>query len=274
MPDARLDDDELRRQVAGQEWYHTIELRPGIVTPGWFDTAAVAGTLPWPSLTGSRCLDVGTFDGFWAFEMERRGAAEVLAVDVLDPRLWDWPAGSDEAVVAAVGNRKRDGDGFLTVAAELRSGVERRALSVYDLSPEEVGLFDVVYVGSLLLHLRDPVRALERVASVLAADGRLLLVDAIDLELSLLHPRSPVTRLDGLGRPWWWKPNKAALARMVEAAGFEVLEGPTGFVMPFGAGGARGRVRPRMLATAAGRQHAIEQWKGDPHAWVLARRRR
>jgi tRNA (mo5U34)-methyltransferase len=274
VPAPRLDDDELRRQVSAREWYHTISLRPGITTPGWFDTGAVAGTLPWPSLTGSRCLDVGTFDGFWAFEMERRGASEVLAVDVLDPQLWDWPVGSDEAVVAAVGNRKRDGDGFLIAAAELGSRVERRPLSVYDLSPESFGTFDVVYVGSLLLHLRDPVRALERVASVLTETGRLLLVDAIDLELSVLHPRSPVTRLDGLGRPWWWKPNKAALARMVEAAGLEVLGGPTGFLMPFGAGGARGPVRPRMLATAAGRQYALEQWKGDPHAWVLAGRRR
>ena len=32
-------------------------------------------------LTGARVLDVGTFDGFYAFLAERRGAARVVAVD-------------------------------------------------------------------------------------------------------------------------------------------------------------------------------------------------
>ena len=269
----RLDDTQLREHVASRQWYHSIELRPGIVTPGWFDTRAVAGRLPWPVLTGKRCLDVGTFDGFWAFEMERRGAAEVHAVDILDPEKWDWPAGTNDSVVEAIGARKRAGDGFLTAAGELGSSVQRQELSIYDLDPATVGLFDLVYVGSLLLHLRDPVRALERARSVLAPGGSLLLVDAIDLELTLRNPRSPVARLDGLGRPWWWKPNKVALARLVQAAGFDVAAGPTQFFMPFGAGGESGRVTPGLLRSAAGRQVAVERWRGDPHAWVLARPR-
>ena len=45
------------------------------------------------------------------------------------------------------------------------SGVER---SVYDLDPERDGRFDVVVCGSLLLHLRDPVRALEAIRGVCA----------------------------------------------------------------------------------------------------------
>ena len=58
----------MRADVAEQEWYHTLELAPGVVTPGWFDTREVPQRLPIPaSLAGRRCLDVGTFDGFWAF---------------------------------------------------------------------------------------------------------------------------------------------------------------------------------------------------------------
>ena len=86
---ARLSD-----QIASISWYHTLELAPGVVTPGWFDHRSVLDAIPLPAdLSGQRCLDVGTFNGFWAFELERRGAAEVHAVDVLDPRRWDWPAG-------------------------------------------------------------------------------------------------------------------------------------------------------------------------------------
>ena len=81
--------DSLRAALARQ-WYHTIELAPGVVTPGWFDTRPVSAKIPMPpSLAGKRCLDVGTFDGFWAFEMERRGAAETVGIDVLDPMQWD-----------------------------------------------------------------------------------------------------------------------------------------------------------------------------------------
>src|SRR5215207_2037934 len=76
-----------------REWYHSIELAPGAVTPGWFDTRSIVRKLPFPaSLEGRRCLDVATFDGFWAFEMERRGAAQTIGIDVLDPLRWDWPA--------------------------------------------------------------------------------------------------------------------------------------------------------------------------------------
>ena len=32
-------------------------------------------------LTGKTVLDMGSFDGFWAFECERRGAKRVLAID-------------------------------------------------------------------------------------------------------------------------------------------------------------------------------------------------
>src|SRR5215204_594601 len=89
----------LDEQVAALDWYHTLELAPGIVTPGWFDARGVVPQLPMPaSLAGRRCLDVGTYDGFWAFEMERRGAEEVVAIDVVDSRRWEWPAGSQPEV--------------------------------------------------------------------------------------------------------------------------------------------------------------------------------
>src|SRR5689334_16427778 len=107
-----LSDEELRELVRGREWYHTFELRPGIVTPGWFDLRELAKTLPIPDLTGKRALDIGTFEGFWAYQLEERGADEVLAIDILDPAAWDWPVGSDDSVVAALEQRKQGGSGF------------------------------------------------------------------------------------------------------------------------------------------------------------------
>ena len=68
-----------------------MELEPGLVTPGWFDLRPVVQRLPWPDVRGKRCLDVGPYDGFLSFELERRGAAEVLAVDIGSHEDWDWP---------------------------------------------------------------------------------------------------------------------------------------------------------------------------------------
>jgi tRNA (mo5U34)-methyltransferase len=230
-----LDLEELRAQVAGQQWYHTLELAPGVVTPGWFDTRQVAARLPLPdALEGMRCLDIGTFDGFWAFEMERRGASQVIAADVLDANEWDWPAGSDPQVIAEMAQRKRGGEGFRLAREALGSRVELVERSVYDLDPDELGQFDFAYLGSLLLHLRDPVGALERVRTVVR--GRLLVVDVHDPLLSVLFRGRPLATLDGRGRPWWWQSNAACLVRMVEAAGFELVERPARLRMPRGAG--------------------------------------
>ena len=260
---------ELREQVGDRQWYHTLELAPGVRTPGWFDLREIAAEILPPSLAGRRCLDVGTFDGFWAFEMERRGAAEVVAIDILDPTQWDWPANSTAEVMAALAERKRGGAGFELAHEALGSAVERRELSVYDLDPGLVGEFDFVYVGSLLLHLRDPVRALAAARSVCA--GEAVLVDAIDLPRTLLHRRRPVATLDGQGRPWWWKPNLAALARLAEAAGFELVRPPRRLYMPLGDGHPRRLRSPRLLLSAAGREELINSWCGDPHGVIVAR---
>ena len=260
---------QLREQVEGRQWYHTLELAPGLRTPGWFDLREAAAELLPQSLAGRRCLDVGTFDGFWAFEMERRGAAEVVAIDILDPRRWDWPANSTEEVVAALDQRKRGGAGFELAHEALGSAVERRELSVYDLDPADVGEFDFVYVGSLLLHLRDPVRALAAVRSV--CTGEAVLVDAIDLPKTLLYRRQPVATLDGRGRPWWWKPNLAALARLAEAAGFELTRPPRRLRLPLGEGHPQRLRSPQLLLSAAGREELLNSWRGDPHGVIAAR---
>src|SRR5947209_2256858 len=213
MIDAGVDTRQLTAEIGAHEWYHTLELAPGVLTPGWFDTRPIVGRLPLPgSLAGQRCLDIGTFDGFWAFELERRGAAEVVAIDVLDPAGWDWPAGSRPDVRAQLGERKARGAGFELAQRALASSVRRLERSVYDLDPVVDGRFGLIYLGSLLLHLRDPVGALERVRAV--CDGELLVVDAIDLGLTLRQRRRALASLDGRGRPWWWKPNLAGLVRM------------------------------------------------------------
>lgn len=221
--------DPLAVVAANPHWYHTMEVAPGVVTPGWFDLRPVLDRLPWPEVEGLRCLDVGTYDGHLAFELERRGAAEVVALDLADHADWDWPvrlrARGPEALATIAGEKGR---GFAIAAELLGSRVRREQLSVYALSPETLGDFDVVVCGSLLLHLRDPLRALAAMRSV--CRGRLLSAETI-----VAGDGPPSARLDGLSDLCqWWTPNRAGHRRMVEAAGFEVLEASDPYEIPLG----------------------------------------
>lgn len=269
--------EELRRRVAGLKWYHTIDLGDGIVTPGWFDTRSVAPRVPLaPNLEGKRCLDVGTWDGFWAFEMERRGAAEVIAIDIEDQRRWDWPphtrVGDATPTGLAILDEFKSGDSAFAVAHDaLDSRVQRRDLSIYDLSPGDVGTFDVVFLGSLLLHLRDPVGALAALRTV--CGGEAVIADTVDAIPSFLRPRTPTVRLEGYDRPWWWIPNRAGLHRMVESAGFRIVQATPVYIMPLGDAHPRTSTlrQLRKLFSPQGREELIVNARGIPHAAVRAK---
>jgi tRNA (mo5U34)-methyltransferase len=268
---ATASNDDLRSRIAARQWYHTLELAPGVVTPGWFDLRGMPGKVGMPaSLDGQRCLDVGTFDGFWAFAMERRGAAEVVALDVPDPAEWDWPGNAPADAITELRSRHEGGVGFGIAHEALGSSVQRVERTVYALDPAVDGQFDFVYVGSLLLHLRDPVGALERIRAV--CRGRLLVVDAIDLPLSLAVPGRPTASLDGNGRPWWWRPTRAGLVRIVEAAGFDLAAAPRTILMPPGAGHPKpaGREALTHLRSRVGRELLFAGHVGAPHAAILA----
>jgi tRNA (mo5U34)-methyltransferase len=230
----------LRAEVERFDWYHTLELPGGVVTPGMFDHRPHLSHYPLDAdLSGLRCLDVGTMDGFWAFEMERRGAAEVVAVDLEDPDALDWPVS-----LRATHERKLDetkAERFALVHRALGSRVQRRLSSVYDLSPE-LGTFDVVFCGDLLLHLRDPVRAVERLRSV--CGGTAVIVNPI--VRFRFRERVALATFDGVDEFVYWTTNLAGLVRLVRSGGFTQVEAAKPFEVPFTDGswrGLRGAVR-------------------------------
>jgi SAM-dependent methyltransferase len=215
-------------------WYHTIELAPGVVTPGFCDLRDLARASLSPELVaGRRCLDVGTFDGFWAFAMEERGAGEVLALDLPDPSMLDHPPPAYEQNMLEIEQTRPEwGRGFELAAAARGSTVERVLGDVRTLTVDELGgPVDFVLCGTLLQHLRDPVGALERLRDVLRPGGEVLIVESFSVRLTLLHPRNPVAEFrPGVkdNRYSWWVANLAAQRAWARAAGFE---GPIGRIV-------------------------------------------
>jgi tRNA (mo5U34)-methyltransferase len=260
----------LRERVEALPWYHTLALGEGVVTPGVVDTRAVASRLPLPaSLSGARCLDVGTQNGFWAFELERRGAEEVVGVDLPSTQELDWAAQSGPAPSSSdqPDERQLSRRAFDLAREQLSSSVQWRGLSVYDLSADAVGTFDLVFVGSLLVHLRDPIGALERVRSV--CRGEAVIFDVFDPIRTLAARRRPLALLRGRS-VWWWIPNRAALERMAESAGWEVV-GRTGLIfVPPGEGFSR---PPWRRAFRAGALELLTHLRGAPHLALRIRPR-
>jgi tRNA (mo5U34)-methyltransferase len=132
------DDEERARNAAVPRWYHPIEVRPGIVTPGANHAPVLLEKLDLPlDCRGMRALDLGTRDGFFAFELERRGA-EVVALDYM----------------------AKEDSGFAVAAELLGSRVTYLHRNLYELAATDLGTFDVVLFLGLLYHLTDPLGAL------------------------------------------------------------------------------------------------------------------
>jgi len=196
---------DLASKADAIRWYHSIDLGGGLVTKGVDDSPVRLARLDLPpSLAGLTVLDIGAWDGFFSFEAERRGASRVVAADY-----FSWHGGG-------WGSKA----GFELARAALGSRVEDVDIDVMDLTPERVGQFDVVFFLGVLYHLRHPLLALERIASV----TRTLLV----LET--------VVDMVGIGRPAmafypgrelnndptnWWAPNLPALHGMLRSVGFD-----------------------------------------------------
>lgn len=220
----RSREDAARAAVAANpHWYHTLELAPGVVTPGQIDLRKTAPKLLPADLSGRRALDVGTFDGFWAFELARRGA-ETVAVDVPSLDAAEWPPNRRAELVARMNEWDVQlGRGYRLAAQLIAPAPERIECSIYDLDTELLGgAFDLAFVGALLVHLRDPVRALERTRAVLAPGGEVILLETFSLAETLRAPRRPVAHFEPLATQFnWWHANLACLKAWLWTAGFE-----------------------------------------------------
>ena len=206
---------ELLERAKEQSWYHTLELAPGHVTPGWFDLRDSVRHYGLPDdMRGMRALEVGTWDGFWAFDMEKRGA-EVVALDLDDERDLDWPPRRRPATFPDTPR----GDGFRLAKEILGSSVERVNCSIYHATPEELGTFDVVFCGSVLIHLRDQLLAYERMAGL--CRGLCISAEEYSRSAGLSPWAMSRYHADRESAVVFWMPSRKTWKRMMWTAGFD-----------------------------------------------------
>lgn len=167
--------EEIMRQALIDEapkkvWYHTIELTPDFTTKGIYDWRPYWDKFNFGDLLGKTILDVGAGDGFFSFEFEKRGA-KVTALDI--PRQEDRDnvkigvEGKYSEQALQRGRRSVEFKVKFNIAKELLgSKVEHIEMDLYDMSQENIGLFDIVFCNDVLLHLTDSLRALTRIRNV------------------------------------------------------------------------------------------------------------
>lgn len=202
----QVDIDEIK-------WFHSVELRPGVVTPGMaslldLNTYAdlVFGSL---DIRGQKVLDVGTWDGFYSVEAFRRGAGAVTATD---KPVWTLPGYSKA--------------GFDLVKRETGFPIEDRLLDMSETTVENLGqTFDVVLFLGIIYHLPDPLSALHQMAKL--TERCLVIETFMDLQESKrpmmvyypgerhLHP--PNHPQNG------WGCNSALLQSLLKELGFETI---------------------------------------------------
>lgn len=161
-------DPEAARQVLDRVplWFHTFALNSehGLYTPGVArDHRYRVPCLP-TSFEGQHVLDVGTFDGFYAYLAEHRGAARVVALDNEQYIAW---------VKARWGVELEGGEGFREIGGLLDSKVEYRRADARTLGDTDER-FDFIFCFGILHRVENPLGLLRGLGSLLNPGGRVL----------------------------------------------------------------------------------------------------
>lgn len=193
-----------RSALAMTGWWHSIDLGDGQITPGAHKIEELRDNyarflLP-ENLSGKRVLDIGCWDGFYSFEAERHGA-NVSSLDCWRP------------------------EKFFAAKEALKSKAEFHELSVYEVTKEKLGSFDIVFFLGVLYHLKHPLLALEQVCEV-TRDFAVIETHQIDNLFNTRHPVMEFYEMDQLGGQYdnWWGPNTECLIQMARTAGFVRVE--------------------------------------------------
>ena len=204
-----FDRELLRALVPLCRWVHSIDLGNGQISPGLWGGSpeAMAADI---DFSNKQVLDIGCWDGLYSFHAEEKGASDVFATDLCSARSYnEFPT--------------------FQLARRLRSSKARyySNLSVYDLSLLQKTDFDIVIFTGVYYHLRDPLRALDSIRSVMQPGGLTLIEGAIlkqdGCHANFYHDKS------FCGDPTnWWVPSVECLEQWVKSSGFDIVRSSPG----------------------------------------------
>lgn len=212
----------------GIHFYHSFDLNNGTRIRGDYDMARSLSSYPFPrDMAGLRVLDIGPASGWFSFYFESLGA-DVTVVETRGYGDFDRAGFYNYEDPQSPPDRIHNGQpiwygpvssSFWLMHDALKSKVEWVNARCYQVSPEVFPEpFDLVFMGQLLLHLRDPIGALRAARSVCRGQCIATTFDWLEHESAEMPMQCmPWMSLDTIS---WWLPNKAALRQWMQAAGF------------------------------------------------------
>jgi SAM-dependent methyltransferase len=140
--------DAIEEWIHSQDWYQTIDLSNGLVTPGKFDTRKRLKFLTDIDFKkNKRVLDVGCNSGQYCLFASKRGAIEVVGIDIFEKRL----------------------EQAKTLAAIEKTNIKYFQKSIFEIS--DLGKFDIVFCFAVLTEISDFFGAVEALKTVVGNEA-------------------------------------------------------------------------------------------------------
>ena len=230
--------DLNRREASGIAKLQDCSFYQSIEIPGhghcegiWDHRSTVDAFLGYIDVKGKTVLDAGPANGFFTFEMEKRGA-EVTALDLGEAGDWDavpnahapWQA---EDLREQLRHNVRGVENAFWVAHQANRSRARLVYgSIYDTPSVVNGKVDIALMSNVLQHLRDPFLAIQRVSQVVRRT--MIVTEAIwHDEQAFLDSTDMrfLPRLEEpyLGQSWWLVPPRLVM-EILKLLGFGDLK--------------------------------------------------
>ena len=198
---------EIKKLYDNGFGYLTLRFPDGSILKGRYDMEKYLDYYQIPQdLSGKTVLDIGTANGFFSFEFSKRGAKEVIAMDINDEK---WKEEINQLMNTNVKFVIKD-------------------MKTLD---ESFGKFDLVFCSNVLLHTTDLYDNIRRIKEV--TKHQAILCTSIEEIPNVEHV--PLARFIGkilinkFGKtiPTYWFPNMECFKMLAETAGFKVKENST-----------------------------------------------
>lgn len=128
--------EKIKEWVESQDWYQTIPISDGIVTPGKFDSRDRLKLLDLSELMGKTVLDVGCNSGMYCLECKKKHASRVVGIELRDNRV----------------------EQARTLAEIMGLNVEIKKMDLFQA--KELGEFDIVLCFAVLTEVTNVIDAL------------------------------------------------------------------------------------------------------------------
>jgi tRNA (mo5U34)-methyltransferase len=201
-----MDRDRLVKEMHSHNWMHTIDLGNGVVTPGkWPVNSRILMAFQEIDFSGKKVLDVGTCNGLWSFEAEKRGASEVYSIDYLTHVNY-WCSPAFKFAHKVLGSK----------------ALYYPDLNVYDVEQLGINDFDVVIFCGVYYYLKNPLLALSKLRKIMRTGGVIIIEGSIYSDDKDCYATYHYKNILNHDKSNWWVPSLRCLREWVESSFFDI----------------------------------------------------